>query len=207
MMVNDMKWAIPLLCCLNLAAAAELTGEHTVFILPMSHGLDQFIANRLTRMHVFQVVTDPAKADTVITDQVGSGFEDRLKDLYPPPPEPKEVKEKDKDAKESTEAKDETKDAKDTADTKDAKDAPKEKTGASNGRVSFLKDTVNKADKPGSMTVSGRGRGTIFLVDVKSRQVLWSAFEKPKSSAPNELDHTAQRIVKLLKDDLAPKGK
>ena len=39
--------------------------------MPMGRGLDQFIANRLTRMHVLQVVTDPAKADTIITDQRG----------------------------------------------------------------------------------------------------------------------------------------
>jgi len=197
MMVNKMKWAIPLLCCLNLAAAAELTADRTVYILPMGHGLDQFIANRLTRMHVFQVVTDPAKADTVITDQVGAGLEGRLKDLYPPPPEVKEAKEK--EAKEK-EAKEEAKDAKD-------KEAPKEKTEALRGAPSFLKDTVNKADKAGAMGLSGRGRGTVFLVDVKSRQVLWSAFEKPKSSAPRELDQTAGRIVKLLKEDLAPKEK
>ncbi len=57
------------------------------------------------------------------------------------------------------------------------------------------------------MGVSNRGRGTIFLVDVKSRQVLWSAFERPKNSNPHELDHTAERVVKLLKQDLSPKTK
>ena len=173
-----MKWAVSLLCCLNLAAAAELTGGRTVYLLPMGHGLDQFLANRLTRMHVLQVVTDPAKADTILTDQVGAPFEDRLKDLYPPPePEPKEA-------------------------------AP-EKTAASppQGRPSLLAETVNKADKPGGMGVGGRGRGTIFLVDVKSREVLWSAFEKPRNSSPQELDHTAERVVKRLKEDLAPKSK
>ena len=56
--------------------------------MPMGRGLDQFIANRLTRLHVLQVVTDPAKADTIFTDQVGATLEDRLKDLYPPPPDP-----------------------------------------------------------------------------------------------------------------------
>ena len=70
-----------------------------------------------------------------------------------------------------------------------------------------MDETVNKADKAGSMGVSGRGRGTLFLVDVKSRQVLWSAFEKPKNSSPRELDHTAERVVKLLKEDLSPKTK
>lgn len=188
-MVNEMKWAVSLLCCLsfclNGATAAELTGGRTVYLLPMGRGLDQFVANRLTRMHVLQVVTDPAKAGMILTDQVGASLEDRLKDLYPPPPDP-EAKEKEAAAK---------------------KEADKPGTPAAPGRPSLLADTVNKADKEGGMGLSARGRGTVFLVDVKSRQVLWSAFEKPRNSSPEELDHTAERIVKRLKEDLAPKAK
>jgi len=166
--------------CLSLAAAAETTADRTVYVMPMSHGLDQFIANRLTRMHVFQVVTDPAKADAVISDQVGARLEDRLNQLYPPPPPP----ESKAPAKE------------------------KEKTKESDkGVPSILGDTVNKAAEQGSMSLSGRGRGTVFLVDVHSRQVLWSAFERPKGYAPRDLDHTAERIVKRLKADLEPKTK
>lgn len=195
MMVNNMKWAASLLFCLNLAAAAELTGAHTVYLMPMGHSLDQFIANRLTRMHVLQVVTDPAKADAVLTDQVGAGLEDRLNDLYPPPPDP---------AKEATEKAAKEKAAKEKEAAKDKTDAATETT-APPARPSLLADTVNKADKQGSMGVSGRGRGTIFLVDVKSRTVLWSAFEKPKNYSANELDHTAERVVKQLKQDLLPK--
>ncbi|MGA2739462.1 MAG: hypothetical protein ABSG65_18725 [Bryobacteraceae bacterium] len=157
----------------------------------MGRGLDQFIANRLTRMHVLQVVTDPAKADTIFTDQVGASLEDRLKDLYPPPPDPEAVAAaKKKEAAKEAAAKEKA-----------------EAAGVPPARPSLLDDTVNKADKAGSMGVSGRGRGTLFLVDVKSRQVLWSAFEKPKNSSPQELDHTAERVVKLLKEDLSPKTK
>jgi hypothetical protein len=190
-MVNKMRLAVSLLCCLSCclsaAAAAELSAGRTVYLMPMGHSLDQFIANRLTRMHVFQVVTDPAKADTIFTDQVGASLEDRLKELYPPPPDP--------EAKEAAKAKAAA--AKEKADTAQARGGP----------PSLLGDTVNKADKEGGMGVSGRGRGTLFLVDVKSRQVLWSAFEKPKNSSPNELDHTAERVVKQLKEDLSPKTK
>jgi len=183
MMVNNMKWAVTLLgclgCCLSAAAGAELTAGRTVFLMPLSHGLDQFVANRLIRMHVLRVVTDPAKADSIITDQVGTGFEDRMNDLYPPPaPDTKRA------AKEK------------------AADAPPER-----GLGSMLGDTVNKPEKAGSMGLYGRGRGTMFLVDVQSRQVLWSAFEKPKNSSPRELDHAAERIVKRLKEDLAAKAK
>ena len=160
-----------------------------MYLLPMGRGLDQFIANRLTRMHVMQVVTDPAKADTIFTDQVGATLEDKLKDLYPPPPDPEAkeaAKEKEAAAKEKAE---------------------KPGAPASQARPSLLADTVNKADKAGGMGVSGRGRGTIFLVDVKSRQVLWSAFERPKNFSPHELDHTAERVVKRLKEDLSAKAK
>jgi hypothetical protein len=194
MMVNNMKWVVSLLCGLHLGlggvAAAELTGARTVFLMPMGHGFDQFIANRLTRMHVLQVVTDPAKADTILTDEVGASLEDRLKDLYPPPPDPEAI--------EAAKAK---------AAAAKEKAEKTEKPGASPAPPSLLGDTVNKADKAGTMGVSGRGRGTIFLVDVKSRQVLWSLFEKPRNSSPHELDHTAERVVKQLKEDLSPKTK
>jgi hypothetical protein len=189
-MVGEMKWLLSLLCCLHLAAAAELAPGQTVFLMPMSHGLDQFVANRLTRIHLLQVVTDPAKADAVITDQVGSDFESRMNDLYPPPPKPETeeaAKEKAEKAAEKAKAK---------------ADAPPQ-----HGLSSMLGDTVNKAETPGTMGLGGRGRGTIFLVDVKSRHVLWSAFEKPKNSNPHELDHTAERIVKRLKEDITPKTK
>ena len=190
--MDEMKWAASLLCCINLAAA-ELGAGRTVYLLPMGHSLDQFIANRLTRMHVLQVVADPAKADTIFTDQVGASLEDRLKELNTPPPDPEAIKAK-QAAREQEAAKE------------------KEKEKGQNGTLpyrppSLLGETVNQADKAGSMGVSGRGRGTLFLVDVKSGQVLWSVFEKPKNTSPHELDHTAERVVKQLKEDLSPKAK
>jgi hypothetical protein len=183
-----MKPAFLLFCCLNLAGAADLSVGRTVYLVPMGHSLDQFIASRLTRMHVMQVVTDPAKADIIVTDNVGQAFEDRLNDLYPPP---------------------------EAAATKQApkEQAPKEKAPSPKpnemsgpiGPPSIFGDTVNKAESTGNMAVTSRSRGTIFLVDVKSRQVVWSAFERPKSFAPGEMDRTAERIVKKLKEDLTPK--
>jgi hypothetical protein len=184
MMVINMRLAVALLGCLNLASAAELTVGRTVFLMPMSHNLDQFIVNSLTQMHVLQVVTDPAKADIVMTEQVGAAFESRLNDLYSPPADPKPaVAAKEPKAKPAT------------------PDEPE-----AHGLASMLGDPANKPDKQGSMGLYGRGRGTIFLVDVQSRQVLWSAFDKPKSSSPYELDRTAHHIVKRLKEDLTPKA-
>jgi hypothetical protein len=190
-----MKWALSLLYCVcltfcasfcvNRAGAAELSGGRTVYLMPMGHSFDQFLADRLTRMHVFQVVTDPAKADTIISDRVGASLESRLKELYPPPPAP-EVKEA----------------------AKTTPEAPKPSGDGrppTSGPMAAFGDTSNKLAQTGSMGTSGHGRGTIFLVDVKSSQVLWSIFETPKNNSARELDRTAERIVKRLKEDLTAK--
>lgn len=41
----------------------------------------------------------------------------------------------------------------------------------------------------------GRGHGTVFLVDVKSRQVLWSAYRKSRGRSPEAMQRTARRVV------------
>ena len=58
--------------------------------------------------------------------------------------------------------------------------------------------------RPSSFSFA-RGKGTIFLVGVKARAVLWSVYEQPKNTLPAELDRTARRIVDGLQRDL--KGK
>jgi hypothetical protein len=45
----------------------------------------------------------------------------------------------------------------------------------------------------------GRGKGTIFLVDLKSRAVVWSGYEGRIGSTPGLLDRTAVRIVREIK--------
>ncbi len=64
------------------AQAAGLDDVKTVYVLPMSNGLDQYLAAQLTTGSVLQVVTDPQKADAVLTDHVGQSFEETLADLY-----------------------------------------------------------------------------------------------------------------------------
>lgn len=175
-----------LFCALALFAASipgalnpQLKQVTTVYILAMSSGMDQYLANRLTTLGVFQVVADPQKADAIITDRLGEPFEAKLKELYPPPPPPVPVKDEkgDKDGKA----------AKSDKASKDDKDSIAEATGAQ--RVSSF----------------NRGRGNIFIVDRKSRNVLWSIYERPKDSTPGELSKTAERVVKRLKDDLSDK--
>jgi hypothetical protein len=137
-------------------AYAQYAGPRTVYILPMAAGLDQYIAQWLTRDHAMQVVADPKAADVVMTDRLGQAFEQKLAQIHPSG---------------------EKKDNKDSADA-------------------ALPNTFR----------SSKGRGTIFIVDAKSRQVLWSEYEKPaKSNSDADLNRTAERIAKKLSEK--PSGK
>ena len=58
----------------------------------------------------------------------------------------------------------------------------------------------DKNDKPAPhISTFGHGRGTIFLVDLKSRAVIWSVYEKPGRTTAGELDRTAAHIVQQIK--------
>jgi hypothetical protein len=124
---------------------AQSSAVHSVYILPMAGGLDQYLAERMTQDHVLQVVANPKAADAVITDRLGESFEQQLDKIRPL-------------AKAEGE--------------KDKKD--------SDTRPSFH---------------SNMAGGTVFLVDAKSRQVLWSDYEKPSHASPAR---EAERIVKKL---------
>jgi hypothetical protein len=166
-----MKWICALLAAaISLAAAVnpQLKQVTSVYVLGMRSGIDQFLANQLTASGIFQVVTDPQKADAILTDRLGESFEGKLAELYPPPKPPKES------AKEDGAAKSGKKDDPDS-------------------------DSVQRP----SGTIGGKG--TYFLVDRKSRAVLWSVYERPKNSSPGELSKTADRVIRRLKEDLADK--
>jgi hypothetical protein len=75
------------LFCTLFAAALTMAGAgladvKTVYLLPMSSGLDQHLAVSLTTGNILQVVTDPDKADAIFTDTIGASFEDRMKELF-----------------------------------------------------------------------------------------------------------------------------
>jgi hypothetical protein len=163
-------------CSAAIVCAADLANVHTVYVLKMAKGLDQFLANRLASDHVFQIVTDPKLANAVFTEDIGEGFQMKLEELFPTP-------EKEKPAP-----------------------APKpEKTG--DEANALLGDTVNKLSSPASNSSFGRAKGTVFLVDAKSRQVVWSAYQPAKGLTPKEMDRTATDIVNRIKKDLNPKVK
>ncbi|MGB9604423.1 MAG: hypothetical protein ACP5U2_04980 [Bryobacteraceae bacterium] len=161
------RWLWWLALPLFAAQFSDLSRIRTVYLLPMGQGLDQYLAGRLTRMGLFQVVTDPKKADAVFTDRLGEAFEQRMRELYPPESrQPAQGKTEEKTAEQSN--------------------PPQREEGT---RASTW----------------GRGRGTIFLVDTRSRTVVWSVYERPRNSSPEEVERAARRIAERLMRDLKKK--
>ncbi len=70
----------------------------------------------------------------------------------------------------------------------DQKKGPTVQTGKA-GEVEFARPNMRPLSK---------ARGTVFLVDRKSGDVLWSTLELPKSSSVSDLDAAAKRIVERL---------
>jgi hypothetical protein len=139
--------ALPVFALFATLACAQYAGPKTVYILPMGAGLDQYVAQWLTKDHVMQVVADPKTAEVVMTDRLGEAFEQKMKEIHP------ESDKKDK-----------------------------------------------KSDEMVSHTFhSTKPQGTIFLVDAKSHQVLWSDYQKPpRSNSDSDLNHAAEQIARKL---------
>ena len=134
-----------------------LSRVHTVYILGMSNGLDQFLANRLTSSGAAWVVLDPARADAVLTDRLDEIFWTWLNGRYP---------------------------------LESKVPAPAHR------------DDLRSKELTG---VSGKVRGTVFLVDPKSRLVLWSCYHQAKKATADEMDHAAAQVAKHLKAGLGRK--
>jgi hypothetical protein len=174
---------------LGSAQNAQMARVHTVYVMPMTNGFDQYLANRLTNLGVFQVVADPKKADAVLTDGLGESLESRLEELFPPPepaPEPAKPAAKAEPAKSGKAAEAASPAAKD----KDAADED-----------SDTKDVQQKTQ----FSTFRRAKGTVFLVDARDRTVLWSVYDRPKNPTSGELDRTAERIAVRLKRELKSK--
>jgi len=169
-MMKAMKRLLLVFACCGLPAlATDLPAVHSVFVMPMSQGMDQFLANRLAGEHVFQVVSDPKLADAVLSDRIGASLNSSLDELTPA-----------------------VKPA--AAEQKDAK-----------ADSSAAKFATAGAPDPALSSSFGRGKGNFFLLDVKSRQVLWSTFALPKDSTAGQLDRTASDIVSRLMHDMKKK--
>jgi hypothetical protein len=155
-LANAAKLLVLATAAAALACGAGLADYKTVYVLPMSSGLDQFVAIKLTTGSVMQVVTDPRKAELVLTDAIGAAFEAKLDDLYGQKPKSEEKDDK-------------------------------------NG-----KDSMNGSSR---ISPASRGRGAIFLVDRKTRDVVWSTYVKLGSTAADDMNRIAAEIAdKLAKD-------
>lgn len=171
-MIRDMKWlsnvalsiATFALCAIVpiSSAHAEIFGVKTVYLLPMAGGLDQYLALQLTSGGVLQVVTDPKKADAILTDGIGARLEDSLSDLY-------------------------------RADDKAKADKGKSDKEKADTDKSNAGDFTHPSMRPLSSS-----RGLVFLVNRTSREVLWSTYELPANTQPDELKHVAEKIVDRL---------
>jgi hypothetical protein len=180
-----MKW-FPIALLLPAAAFAadiqQLKQVQSVYILPMASGMDQYLANKIARQGLFQVLTDPQKADAILSDRIGEPFERKLAELYPPP---KKAKDKDADA--------------------DDQDTDKDKPSAKSEKGDKDKDGLDTGPLIEHPSSFGRGKGTIFLVDRKSRAIIWSTYDRPNNMHADTLDKIADDIVHRLKRDMTPK--
>src|SRR3954447_7033576 len=173
-----MKRLLFLLGCSGaLLCAADLSGVRNVYVLPMSRGLDQYLASRIASEGVFQIVTDPKLADAVLSDKVGDSLRSQLETIFPTPKP--EVEEEEKPEKDETAASDDP-----------------------NSIAAALKETENKVERPGANSTFGRSKGNIFLVEAKSRLVLWATYDPPRTNNSRDLDRTASDIVSRIKKDL-----
>jgi hypothetical protein len=130
------------------AFGAGLGDLKTVYLLPMSNGLDQHLAVRLTNAALLQVVTDPQKADAILTDHIGGDFEEKMNDLF----------------------------------------APKKP-------VDDKTDTVQTFARVRS---GSHVKGTAFLVNRKTGDVIWSAYVAPNDTSQESMKRAAAQLVKEL---------
>jgi hypothetical protein len=154
-----MKWFC-LFAALSVAHAGseghpELMEVKTVYLLPMTYSLDQFLAIRLTKGGVLQVVTDPKLADAILSEHIGTALEEQMKSLY----------------------------------------------GEKKSDDSADKDKDKPAGFSGPMAGGTRSKGAVFLLDRKTRSVIWSDYVRPKSAQPDELNHVADKIAGQLEKD------
>ncbi|MBI2680665.1 MAG: hypothetical protein HYX25_06615 [Candidatus Solibacter usitatus] len=191
-----MKWAVVLVFS-SILGAVEIAGLNvqSVYVMPMSGGLDQFLAHQITRTHTFSVVTDAKRADAIFTDRLGDALHTQLEKLYPEPKPVSAAAKKKDDAKKDDDAKGDEK-------TEAKADAKEEDPIVKGDPITPARATTNT---PPPVSGFGRGKGTVFLVDAKSRRVIWSAYAKPKNTSSDELARVAHQVIGQLTKTLAGK--
>ena len=170
--------ALPVWLCglllVSSAFAADLGRVRSIYTWPMTRSFDQYLAEQIAAESVFDVVVDPKLANAVLTDRIDSHFLAAMDELFPLP-EPGDPAETEKAATEKKDDKD------------DVANESIEAGGA-------FKRPVNRP--------MGSPRGTLFLVDVHSRTVLWSTYIKEYDPSPNKLHQQARSVVKRIKEQM-----
>lgn len=159
--MREMKRIFCVLACTAAAlCGADLAEVRAVYVMPMSRGIDQYLANRLTTERVFKIVSDPKLADAVFTDRLGDDLTSSLNEISP------------------------------------------QKAAAAKTDSTDSAAPLNRLDNPAAGSSFGRAQGVFFLVDAKTREVVWSTFEAPGRLDSMHMDRTASDIVSRLKRDL-----
>ncbi len=171
----NMKRAVVLFFLISTLLATAAPAPRTVYVMPMAHGMDQYIANSLTNTRTLQVTTEPSKADLVLTDRVDADLDEFLDYNKPRPRRTSE---------------------------------PPSAVGQGQNDHTMMPDMLNAViavPSPGRISSLTRPKGTLFLVDATSRQIVWSTFETTKNQNPKQLARLAQRVVERLKNELPPR--
>jgi hypothetical protein len=155
---------------LQAAESTSLGDVQKVYFWSMRYAFDQYLAEQITTVGLYDVVIDPKFADAVLTDRIDSKFLEGMDELFPLP-----------EGEEGTEG--ETK----------SKDPP------ASGSI----ETDFRVQRPANRSTS-RAQGTLFLVDVESRRVLWSTYLKEFDPSPNKLHKQAEEVIERLGKSLQP---
>ncbi len=162
---------------LGAADVQPLGAVRTVYFWPMSSSLDQYLAEQITAEGLFEVVVDPKLATAVMTERIDAPFLQAMDQVFPMPEPAAEGKPPEAEKKAAETAKD------------------KKEGDSLEGEF--------RVERPANRAVS-RPHGTLFLVDVRSRKVLWSTFLKEYNRTPNELHKQARQVVSEIKKRLKP---
>lgn len=153
--------------------AADLSSIGPVYVWPMNGALDQYVAEQATSTGVFGVTVDPARAKTVMTDHIDAKFFEGMSEVF--------VDEAAVAAAAAAKAK-----AKEDGDDADDDDA-------ATGSIESGLAANRPANRPRSSP-----KGTVFLVNIQTREVIWSTFLGDFDRSPKKLHRKAAQVIGSL---------
>ena len=181
---RDMRRALLTVCALAVLGGgpavlaggpAGLGPGKKVYFWPMSYGFDHYLAEQAAAEGLFGVVVDPKLAQAVMTERIDARFVKAMDELFPLPEDEAEKK---------------------------AREEAEKKEAETEGSTAIAGDGY-LPERPPNQSV-GQSRGTLFLVDVVSRRVLWSTYLKEFDPSPDMLHKQAGNVVEKFKKDSMP---